>query len=90
MRYFLFYSVALMLLTACGEDGAQKQTAGTNVQQAQPMKQGAGEFQETPSSISGSERHLGPNPHAQLSSEQNIAVALQHASEGRMGKRWMC
>lgn len=83
MRYFLFYFVALMLLTACAEDASQKAVSETTIQQQQ-VKQNAGQYPETPSSLSGNEPHRGPNPHAQLSSEQHIAVALQHAEEGRM------
>lgn len=83
MRYFLFFSVALMLLTACGEDQSQKPAAETNDPLAQQWKQAAGQHQETPRSLSGEETHSGPNPHATLSSEQHIAVAMQHADEGR-------
>ena len=70
MRYFLFYSVVLMLLTACGED-KQQMTMGTEP------------YQATPGSLSGDESHVGPNPHARLTTEQHIAVAMQHAEEGR-------
>lgn len=81
MRYFLFYSVALMLLTACSEDKPQKPVTETT---AQPKYQEtAQQHQETPTSLSGEERHMGPNPHAKLSSEQHIAVAMKHADEGR-------
>ena len=73
MRIFLLYSAAVMLLTACGQDQPQ--------QQAQQIPQ---QYQETPRSISGEERDVGPNPHAQLSSEQHISVALQHVENGRI------
>ena len=86
MRYFLFFSVALMLVTACSEDKPQKTVTETTAQAEQQVKQTAGQNQETPSSLNGNELQAGPNPHAQLSSEQQIAVALQHAEEGRMAE----
>lgn len=45
-----------MLLTACSEDKPQQQ-----------VKQIAEQYQETPSSLSGEELHMGPNPHSTLS-----------------------
>ena len=84
MRVILFYSVALMLLTACSEDKPQNPASATTAQPGQQVKQTAEQYQDTPSSISGSESHMGPNPHAKLSSEQHIAVAMRHAEEGRM------
>lgn len=75
MKAFLLSAAALILITACSEETPQKPATETKTQQ---------EFQGTPSSLSGSERHLGPDPHAKLSSEQHISVALQHAEEGRM------
>ena len=84
MRYFLFYAVALALLTACSEDKPQNPAPETTAQPEQQMKQAAEQYQETPASISGSESHMGPNPHAKLSAEQQIAVAMRHAEEGRM------
>lgn len=75
MRYFLFYSVALMLLIACSEDKPQQQ-----------VEQNTRQYQETPKSLSGDDRHRGPNPHAKLSAEQHIAVAMQHADEGRIAE----
>ncbi|PVV24548.1 MAG: hypothetical protein B6D78_01345 [gamma proteobacterium symbiont of Ctena orbiculata] len=38
----------------------------------------------TPSSLSGDKPLASRNPHARLSPEQHIAVALQHAQEGRI------
>lgn len=75
MRYFLFCALVLMLLTACGEEKPQQQ-----------VKQTTEQHEETPRSLSGNERHLAPDPHAKLGSEQHIAVALQHAEEGRMAE----
>ena len=83
MRCLLFYPVALMLLAACAEDQPQNRSTATDIQLAQQQKQAARPHEETPKSLSGDERHLGPNPHARLSSEQHIAVAMQHADEGR-------
>lgn len=82
MRYFLLCSVALLLLTACGDDKSQNPATEANA--LQQVKQVAAQQQETPSSLSGNEPHSGPNPHAGLSSEQHIAVASQHAEEGRV------
>ena len=82
----MLFCVALMLLTACGENQPQKPATQTNVQLAQESKQTAGQHQETPRSLSGDERHVGPNPHAALSTEQHIAVAMQHADEGRIAE----
>lgn len=75
MKYFLVFSAALALLTACGEEKSKQETTETSTRV---------EHQATPSSLSGSERHVGPNPHAQLTSEQHISVAMQHAEEGRI------
>ena len=83
MRRSLFLAVALMLLTACGEDRSQEPATETSARPEQPGQQATGRHQETPRSLSGDEHHLGPNPHAALSSEQHIAVAMQHADEGR-------
>ncbi len=93
MKFFLFYSVALLLLIACGEDKTQKPATETTTQ-AQEIPSELEQFvekidkqqQQTPSSLSGNEPYTGPNPHAQLSAEQHIAVAYQHAAEGRMGE----
>ena len=82
MRYFLFCSLALLLLTACSED--KSQVPATEATAPQQVKQVAAQHQETPGSLSGNEPHTGPNPHARLSSGQHIAVASQHAQEGRM------
>jgi tetratricopeptide (TPR) repeat protein len=38
----------------------------------------------TPASLTGGKPMASPNPHARLSPEQHIAVALQHAQEGRL------
>lgn len=84
MRYFLFCSVALIQLVACGEQQPRQPAAETTVQPSQEMEQTAEQHEETPRSLSGGEFHMGPNPHAGLSSEQHIAVAMEHASEGRM------
>ena len=84
MRYFLLCSVVLLILTACGEDESQKVVAETAAQRQSPIKQIAQQDQDTPVSLSGSDRHMGPNPHAVLSSEQHIAVALQHVENGRI------
>lgn len=84
MRYILFYAVALMLLTACSEDKSKKPATEITVQPGQPVKQTAEQYQQTPGSISGNESHMGPNPHAKLSAEQHIAVAMRHAEEGRI------
>jgi tetratricopeptide (TPR) repeat protein len=82
MKYFLFYSIVLMLLTACSDDKHQATISeSANQQQTQQITK---QSEETPSSISGSDSHVGPNPHAKLSSEQHISVALKHADEGRM------
>ncbi|MET0104942.1 MAG: hypothetical protein ABW072_07325 [Sedimenticola sp.] len=75
MRNFLFYAVVLMLLTACGEDKPQAPATETTDQVVQ---------QQTPRSLSGNESNAGPNPHARLTPEQHIAVAVQHADEGRL------
>ncbi|MET0047909.1 MAG: hypothetical protein ABW066_09010 [Sedimenticola sp.] len=75
MRNFLFYAVVLMLLTACGEDKPQAPATETTDQVVQ---------QQTPRSLSGNESSAGPNPHARLTPEQHIAVAMQHADEGRL------
>ena len=83
MRRSLFLALALMLLTACGKDRPQEPATETSARPAQPGEQATQRHQETPKSLSGAERHLGPNPHAALSSEQHIAVAMQHADEGR-------
>ena len=83
MRYFLYLSVASMLLTACSEDQPKKPATESNARIEQQRMQLAGQSQETPRSLSGDETHVGPNPHAALSSEQHIAVAMQHANEGR-------
>ncbi|MET0101884.1 MAG: hypothetical protein ABW078_09165 [Sedimenticola sp.] len=77
MRNFLFYAVVLMLLTACGEDKPQASSTETTDQVVQ---------QQTPRSLSGNESNAGPNPHARLTPEQHIAVAMQHADEGRLGE----
>ncbi len=74
MRNFLFFSAVLLILTACGENQPQTPATDTTVQVEQ---------QETPSSLTGGDSHSGPNPHARLSAEQHIAVAMQHADEGR-------
>ena len=86
MRRFLFLSVALMLVTACGENQPQEPATEKNAQLDQQGEQVPGQRNETPRSLSGDERHLGPNPHATLSSKQHIAVAMQHADEGRMAE----
>ncbi len=86
MKYFLFYSVALTLLTACSEDKPQKPTIETTTQPEQQINLIAEQHQETPKTLSGDEQYMGPNPHAKLSSEQHIAVALQHAEDGRMAE----
>ena len=82
MRYFLYCSFAFLLLSACSED--KSQDPATEATAPQQVKQAAPQYQETPSSLSGNEPHTGPNPHARLSSEQHIAVASQHAQEGRI------
>lgn len=84
MRYLLLCSVAFALLTACGEDKPQDPAANTADRSASQVGPAAEQNQETPKSVSGGEFHTGPNPHAKLSSEQQIAVALQHAENGRM------
>ncbi len=84
MRNFLFYSVAFMLMTACSENKPQNSASKITAQPGQQLKQTAEPYQQTPSSISGDESHIGPNPHAKLNSEQHIAVAMRHAEEGRI------
>ena len=86
MKIVLLFCAALMLLTACGEDQPQKPATKANAQLEQQRKLAAGQHQETPRSLSGDQTHVGPNPHATLSSEQHIAVAMQHADEGRMAE----
>lgn len=83
MRYLSLSAFALILLTACSENATQNPTTETTVGSAQKTQQPARQYEETPSSLSGSDRHAGPNPHAMLSAEQHIAVAMQHAEEGR-------
>ena len=83
---FLFFAAVFMLFTACSENQPQKPAKETTAQPEQHRKLAARQHQETPRSLSGDETHLGPNPHATLSSEQHIAVAMQHADEGRMAE----
>ena len=70
MRYVLLYVIALVLATACNEEKPQ------TIEQL--------ERQSTPISLSGKKNHDGPNPHANLSPEQHVEVAMQHAEQGRM------
>ena len=81
MRHFLIFFAALLLLTACSDDKAQKQTTETS---SDSQVEQIAQQQATPKSLSGSERHAGPNPHARLTTEQHIAVASAHAEEGRI------
>ncbi len=84
VRVALIYAVVLILVTACSENKPQNSASRTSAQPGQPVQQTAEPYQDTPSSISGSESHVGPNPHATLSAEQHIAVAMRHAEEGRI------
>jgi tetratricopeptide (TPR) repeat protein len=78
VRSFLICPVALLLLSACSEEQPQNRTTG----EVAPASQ----QQQIPSSLSGDQTHVGPNPHAKLTAEQHIAVAMQHADEGRMAE----
>ena len=70
MRHLPLYLFSVILLTSCSEDSSQPTT----------------QVQETPKSLSGEERHQGPNPHAKLTTEQHISVAMQHADNGRVSE----
>lgn len=84
MRYFLVAFAALALLTACGENTSQEQSPDRAEYVTTPQTELKAEpSRETPKSISGDETHTGPNPHAELSSAQHIAVASQHMENGR-------
>ncbi|NNJ90661.1 MAG: tetratricopeptide repeat protein [Gammaproteobacteria bacterium] len=69
-----------MILTACAED--REELVPITEKERQALLQG--QQQQTPSSLSGDKDHAGPNPHAKLSPAQHIAVAQQHANEGRI------
>jgi tetratricopeptide (TPR) repeat protein len=91
MKNVLICTVAFLLLTACSEEKNQgpgtqtdPRTSQAIAELAQFVSQKDQQNQPTPPSISGNERHSGPNPHGQLSSEQHIAVAYKHADAGRI------
>lgn len=81
MKNLLYYSFALIVLSACSEKDPVTTAPETADQLEKPVAQ---QHQATPRSLSGNEIHMGPNPHAKLRSEQHIAVAMQHVDEGRM------
>ncbi|MES9972240.1 MAG: tetratricopeptide repeat protein [Candidatus Thiodiazotropha sp.] len=68
----LIYSLLLLSL-GCSDQSADPQaSAKSNTDAA------------TPSSLTGDKPSASPNPHARLTPEQHISVALQHAREGRI------
>ncbi len=92
MKHLLLYSIAMILISACSEDRPQ----GSSTEMSPELEQFLSHVDEkpephevprqAPSSLSGSERYSGSDPHAELGVEQHIAVASQHASEGRMAE----
>lgn len=92
MKYVLFYSVVVMLLAACDNnktsesviEAGTRQPSGVSSELQQFVEEIEKKNEPTPQSLSGNSLQAGPNPHAQLTSEQHIAVAYQHAEEGRV------
>lgn len=80
MKYLPIIILLIMILTGCAEDQGGRVPITEEEKQALLKDQ----QQDTPSSLSGDKAHSGPNPHAKLSPGQHIAVAQQHANEGRM------
>ena len=80
MKYLPFSVFLIVLLSACAED--REELVPITEAEKQALLQG--KELPTPSSLSGDKEHSGPNPHAKLTAAQHIAVAQQHASEGRM------
>lgn len=83
MRYLPFIALGIVLLTACSENSSLSPTSVTTTASSQQAQQPIRQYEETPSSLSGNEAYVGSNPHATLTAEQHIAVAMQHAEEGR-------
>lgn len=92
MKHYLFYSIALILVSACGEDKPQRSATEMSPELEQFLSHVDEKPEpyaapaQAPSSLSGSERYSGSDPHAELSVEQHIAVASQHAREGRVAE----
>jgi predicted Zn-dependent protease len=80
MKYFPLYIAFIILLTACAED--REELVPITEEEKRALLKGGD--QAIPSSLSGDKDHSGPNPHAKLTPQQHIAVAQQHADEGRM------
>jgi tetratricopeptide (TPR) repeat protein len=86
----LIYALLLLPL-GCSNQSADPQTANEadSRQEKNPSAQEESAVNPkmdlaTPSSLTGDKPSASPNPHARLSPEQHIAVALQHAQEGRI------
>ena len=89
MKLYLPFLFSVSLTAGCSEgvnsdraDAAVTPGQGeaAEVNTAQPGPPMAG----TPRSLTGDKPLTSPNPHARLTPEQHIGVALQHAGEGRI------
>jgi tetratricopeptide (TPR) repeat protein len=87
MKLHIAVPLLVLVLGACSDGPIPGETAteASSDQRAesQPSSSPVGPNATTPQSLSGEKPSNTPNPHARLSPEQHIAVALQHAQQGR-------